>query len=276
MGAQAWSRGHLSSAQLRPGSSAKSEQRRSGHNRAPCPQPHHTGHSPSEPSPLPRIILLGPGAGQQARPSSDREHPRLGPSPIGVARHCHRGGGLTCVAPFFGHGLRPIPPASTLCSPPTIPSWPQGSAAIAGISAQQVDFIASDVAHERQRVFPRLPPNGPGHPGARRPGARLRFHLTSRRGPGWPDQPPSPTAHLPRKITVLWNNPAITALNAGITLLLPCRRSTSQALLDGSCTTPLAPAQLPVQRLPRPGQPRSGPTRTPNWLLGKEPKATAV
>ena len=178
------------------------------------------------------------------------------------------GAGSTYVAPFFALAFARYHqqhPAVTVNY-----AVVGSSAGIAAISARQVDFGASDVPMNASelaaakggpitQVPDALGAEGVAYNLDLPAGARL--HLTG----------PVLAAIFLGQITH-WNDPAITALNPGITL--PARRSKS-------CTAPtaVAPPTSSATTCPastRPGRPRSAPARRCTGQPGKAPKATAV
>ena len=223
----------------------------SGHNRGPCPQPHHTGH-PAIRAAAAAIILLALGACSSTTTRAPRA-PRRSSQPQPGGPGTLTGAGSTYVAPFFAAAFARYHqqhPAVTVNY-----SAVGSSAGIAAISAQQVNFGASDVPMNASelaaaqggpvtQVPDALGAEGVAYNLNLPAGARL--HLTG----------PVLAAIFLGQIT-RWNDPAITALNPG----LPSRPRRSP-----SCTAPTAaapptssattcPASTP------PGQPRSAPAR---------------
>ena len=183
----------------------------SGHNRGPCPQPNHTGHSAIRATAAAIILLAlaacGTTTSAPATGATPTTIPSRGPGIV-------TGAGSTYVAPFFAtafaryHQLHPAV---------TVNYGVVGSSAgIAAISAQQVDFGASDVPMNASelaaakggsvtQVPDALGAEGVAYHLSLPAGARL--HLT---GPVLADI-------FLGQITQ-WDDPAITALNPGITL----------------------------------------------------------
>ena len=198
----------------------------SGHNRGPDPQPHHTMH-PAIRAAAAAIILLALSACSTTTTSTASTTASTGPSGPGTLT----GAGSTYVAPFFALAFARYHqqhPAVTVNY-----SAVGSSAGIAAISAQQVDFGASDVPMNESelaaskggpvtQVPDALGAEGVAYNLDLSAGARL--HLTG----------PVLAAIFLGQITH-WNDPAITALNPGIAL-----PSASIAVVhrsDGSGTT---------------------------------------
>ena len=202
----------------------------SGHNRGPSPQPHHTTH-PAIRAAAAAVILLGlaacgsttitPGTGTTDTAAA---LPSGGPGIL-------TGAGSTYVAPFFALAFaryHQLHPAVTVNY-----SAVGSSAGIAAISARQVDFGASDVPMNASelaaakggpitQVPDALGAEGIAYNLNLPAGARL--HLT---GPVLAEIFLGQITH--------WNDPAITALNPGITL--PSTSITVVHRSDGSGTT---------------------------------------
>ena len=215
----------------------------SGHNKGPGPQPHHTGR-PAIRAAAAAIIVLALGACSNttttpATSTAASAGPSGGPGTL-------TGAGSTYVAPFFALAFARYHqqhPAVTVNYSPV-----GSSAGIAAISARQVDFGASDVpmnASELAATKGGLVTQVPDALGAEGVAYNLdlpagaRLHLTG----------PVLAAIFLGQIT-RWNDPAITALNPGITLpgrvdrrRAPLRRQRHHLHLQ----------QLPVQRRPHLG-----------------------
>jgi phosphate transport system substrate-binding protein len=197
----------------------------SGHNTGPGPQPHRTRH-PAIRTTAAAVILLALGACSSTTTTSTAASagPSGGPGTL-------TGAGSTYVAPFFALAFARYHqqhPAVTVNY-----SAVGSSAGIAAISAQQVDFGASDVpmnaselaaakAGPITQVPDALGAEGIAYNLNLPAGARLR--LTG----------PVLAAIFLGQITH-WNDPAITALNPGITL--PPAPITVVHRSDGSGTT---------------------------------------
>ena len=199
----------------------------SGHNRGPGPQPHHTGH-PAIRAAAAAVILLALGACSSTTTSTASTTASTGPS---GEPGTLTGAGSTYVAPFFALAFARYHqqhPAVTVNY-----SAVGSSAGIAAISAQQVDFGASDVpmnatelAAARGGTVTQVPDalgaEGMAYNLDLPAGARLR--LTG----------PVIAAIFLGQITH-WDDPAITALNPGLTL--PNASITVVHRSDGSGTT---------------------------------------
>ena len=226
MGAQAWVRA-TQRALTRPGSSSRGTAM-SGHNRGPGPQPHHTRH-PAIRAAAAAIIVLALAACSSttttpATSTTATAIPSGGPGTL-------TGAGSTYVAPFFALAFARYHqqhPAVTVNY-----AVVGSSAGIAAISAQQVDFGASDVPMNASelaaakggpitQVPDALGAEGVAYNLNLPAGARL--HLTG----------PVLAAIFLGQITH-WNDPAITALNPGITL--PAASIAVVHRSDGSGTT---------------------------------------
>ena len=183
----------------------------SGHNKGPGPQPHHTGH-PAIRAAAAAIILLALGACSSttttpATSTAASADPSGGPGTL-------TGAGSTYVAPFFAAAFAKYHQQHPAV---TVNYSPVGSTAgIAAISAKQVNFGASDVpmnASERAAAQGGPVTQVPDALGAEGVAYNLdlpagtRLHLTG----------PVLAAIFLGQIT-RWNDPAITALNPGITL----------------------------------------------------------
>jgi phosphate transport system substrate-binding protein len=200
----------------------------SGHNRGPGPQPHHTGH-PAIRAAAAAIILLALGACSSTTTTPGTSTaatagPSGGPGTL-------TGAGSTYVAPFFALAFARYHqrhPAVTVTYSPV-----GSSAGIAAISARQVQFGASDVpmnASEQAAAKGGPVTQVPDALGAEGVAYNLdlpagaRLHLTG----------PVLAAIFLGQITH-WNDPAITALNPGITL--PAASISVVHRSDGSGTT---------------------------------------
>ena len=200
----------------------------SGHNTGPGPQPHHTRH-PAIRAAAAAIIVVALGACSSttttpATSTAATAGPSGGPGTL-------TGAGSTYVAPFFALAFARYHqqhPAVTVNYSPV-----GSSAGIAAISARQVDFGASDVpmnASEQAAAQGGPVTQLPDALGAEGVAYNLdlpagaRLHLTG----------PVLAAIYLGQITH-WNDPAITALNPGITL--PPASITVVHRSDGSGTT---------------------------------------
>jgi len=200
----------------------------SGHNKGPGPQPHHTGH-PAIRAAAAAIIVLALGACSSttttpATSTGATAIPSGGPGNL-------TGAGSTYVAPFFATAFAKYHqqhPAVTVNYSPV-----GSSAGIAAISAGQVNFGASDVPmNTSERAAAKGGPvtQVPDALGAEGIAYNLnlpagaRLHLTG----------PVLAAIFLGQITH-WNDPAITALNPGLTL--PAAPITVVHRSDGSGTT---------------------------------------
>ena len=203
----------------------------SGHNKGPGPQPRHTVHLAIRAAAA-AIIVLALGACTTTTTASTPASVLATPS-AGSSGHTGTltGAGSTYVAPFFALAFARYHqqhPAVTVNY-----SAVGSSAGIAAISAKQVDFGASDVpmnaselADAKKGPITQVP-DALGAEGITYnldlpAGARL--HLTG----------PVLAAIFLGQIT-RWNDPAITALNPGITL--PAASITVVHRSDGSGTT---------------------------------------
>ena len=171
------------------------------------------------------------------------------------------GAGSTYVAPFFALAFARYHqqhPAVTVNYSPV-----GSSAGIAAISARQVNFGASDVPMNASelaaakggpvtQVPDALGAEGVAYNLNLPAGARL--HLT---GPV--------LARIFLGQITHWNDPAITALNPGITL--PAASIAVVHRSDGSGTTYIFSNYL--SSVTRPGRPRSAPARRCNWPVGE-------
>ena len=200
----------------------------SGHNRGPGPQPHHTGH-PAIRAAAAAIILLALGACSSttttpATSTAATAVPSGGPGIL-------TGAGSTYVAPFFALAFARYHqqhPAVTVNY-----SAVGSSAGIAAISARQVDFGASDVPMNASELAA-----AKGGPVTQVPDALgaegVAYNL---------DLPAGARLHLTGPVLAAiflgqitrWNDPAITALNPGITL--PAASIAVVHRSDGSGTT---------------------------------------
>ena len=200
----------------------------SGHNRGPGPQPHHTGH-PAIRAAAAAIIVLALGACSSttttpATSTAATAIPSGGPGTL-------TGAGSTYVAPFFALAFARYHqqhPAVTVNY-----SAVGSSAGIAAISARQVDFGASDVPMNASELAA-----AKGGPVTQVPDALgaegVAYNL---------DLPAGARLHLTGPVLAAiflgqitrWNDPAITALNPGITL--PAASITVVHRSDGSGTT---------------------------------------
>jgi len=200
----------------------------SGHNTGPGPQPHHTRHPAIRAAAAAIIVVaLGACSSTTTTPATSiaaTAGPSGGPGTL-------TGAGSTYVAPFFALAFARYHqqhPAVTVNYSPV-----GSSAGIAAISARQVDFGASDVpmnASEQAAAQGGPVTQLPDALGAEGVAYNLdlpagaRLHLTG----------PVLAAIYLGQITH-WNDPAITALNPGITL--PPASITVVHRSDGSGTT---------------------------------------
>jgi phosphate transport system substrate-binding protein len=236
----------------------------SGHNRRPSPQPHHTRH-PAIRVAAAAIILLALGAcssttTKSATTTAASANPSGGPGSL-------TGAGSTYVAPFFALAFAKYHqqhPAVTVTY-----SAVGSSAGIAAISAQQVNFGASDVpmnASEQAaakggpitQVPDALGAEGIAYNLSLPAGARL--HLTG----------PVLAEVFLGQIT-RWNDPAITALNPGITL--PAAPITVVHRSDGSGTTYIFSNYL--SSVDPAWAAKVGTGKTLNWPLGEGAEGNA-
>jgi phosphate transport system substrate-binding protein len=197
----------------------------SGHNKGPGPQPHHTGH-PAIRAAAAVIILLALGACSSTTTASTAASagPSGGPGTL-------TGAGSTYVAPFFALAF-----ARYLQQHPavTVTYSPVGSSAgIAAISARQVSFGASDVPMNASELAA-----AKGGPVTQVPDALgaegIAYNLSLPAGARLRLTGPVLAEIFLGQIT-RWNDPAITALNLGITL--PPAPITVVHRSDGSGTT---------------------------------------
>ena len=197
----------------------------SGHNRGPGPQPHHTMPTAIRAAAAAIILLaLGACSSTSATSATVSAGPIGGPGSL-------TGAGSTYVAPFLALAFakyHQLHPAVTVNY-----SAVGSSAGIAAISTQHVDFGASDVPMNASELAA-----AKGGPVTQVPDALgaegiaynldlpagARLHLTG----------PVIAAIFLGKITH-WNDPAITALNPGLTL--PVAPITVVHRSDGSGTT---------------------------------------
>ena len=198
----------------------------SGHNRGPGPQPHHTRH-PAISACAAAIIVLALGACSgttTTSATSTAASASRGPGTLA-------GAGSTYVAPFFALAFARYHqqhPAVTVTYSPV-----GSSAGIAAISARQVDFGASDVPMNASELAA-----AKGGPITQVPDALgaegVAYNL---------NLPASARLHLTGPVIARiflgqithWNDPAITALNPGITL--PAASIAVVHRSDGSGTT---------------------------------------
>ena len=210
----------------RPGSSSRGTAM-SGHNTGPGPQPHHTRH-PAIRAAAAAIILLALGACSSTTTSTASTTASAVPSGgPGILT----GAGSTYVAPFFALAFARYHqqhPAVTVNY-----SAVGSSAGIAAISAQQVDFGASDVPMNASELAA-----AKGGPVTQVPDALgaegIAYNLNLPAGARLHLTGPVLAAIFLGQITH-WNDPAITALNPGITL--PAASITVVHRSDGSGTT---------------------------------------
>jgi phosphate transport system substrate-binding protein len=196
----------------------------SGHNTGPGPQPHRTRH-PAIRAAAAAIILLGLGAcSSTTTTSATTTAASAGPGTL-------TGAGSTYVAPFFTLAFARYHqqhPAVTVTY-----SAVGSSAGIAAISAQQVNFGASDVPMNARELAA-----AKGGPITQVPDALgaegVAYHLYLPAGARLRLTGPVLAAIFLGQITH-WNDPAITALNPGITL--PPAPITVVHRSDGSGTT---------------------------------------
>jgi phosphate transport system substrate-binding protein len=196
----------------------------SGHNTGPGPQPHRTRH-PAIRAAAAAIILLGLGAcSSTTTTSASTTAASGGPGTLS-------GAGSTYVAPFFTlafaryHQQHP----AVIVTYSAVGS----SAGIAAISAQQVNFGASDVPMNARELAA-----AKGGPITQVPDALgaegVAYHLNLPAGARLRLTGPVLAEIFLGQITH-WNDPAITALNPGITL--PPAPITVVHRSDGSGTT---------------------------------------
>ena len=196
----------------------------SGHNTGPGPQPHRTRH-PAIRAAVAAIILLGLGAcSSTTTTSATTTAASAGPGTL-------TGAGSTYVAPFFTLAFARYHqqhPAVTVTY-----SAVGSSAGIAAISAQQVNFGASDVPMNARELAA-----AKGGPITQVPDALgaegVAYHLNLPAGARLRLTGPVLAEIFLGQITH-WNDPAITALNPGITL--PPAPITVVHRSDGSGTT---------------------------------------
>ena len=201
----------------------------SGHNRRPGPRPHHTGH-PAIRAAAAGVILLGLAAcaSTSATPPTSTAAtamPSRGP-------HILTGAGSTYVAPFFALAFSKYHqhnPAVTVNY-----AVVGSSAGIAAISAQEVDFGASDVPMNASELAA-----AKGGPVTQLPvalGAEgVAYNLTLPAGKRLHLTGPVIARIFLGQIT-RWDDPAIAALNPGISLP-PDAPITVVHRSDGSGTT---------------------------------------
>ena len=229
----------------------------SGHTRGPGPRPHHTVHPAIRAAAAAIIVLAlaacGSTTSTPATSITPTAIPSGGPGTL-------TGAGSTYVAPFFAPAFaryHQLHPAVTVNYSPV-----GSSAGIAAISAKQVDFGASDVPMNASELAAATGgpitqvPDALGAEGIAynlNLPAGARLHLT---GPV--------VAEIFLGQITRWNDPAITALNPGITLpagvdrrCAPLRRQRHHLHLQ----------QLPVQR--RPGLGGQGRHRQDAQLAGR-------
>ena len=200
----------------------------SGHNTGPGPQPHHTRH-PAIRAAAAAIIVLALAACSSttttpATSTAASAGPSGGPGTL-------TGAGSTYVAPFFALAFARYHqqhPAVTVNYSPV-----GSSAGIAAISARQVDFGASDVPMNASELAA-----AQGGPVTQVPDALgaegVAYNLDLPAGARLDLTGPVLAAIYLGQITH-WNDPAITALNPGITL--PPAPVTVVHRSDGSGTT---------------------------------------
>ena len=165
----------------------------SGHNRAPCPHPRHTGHSVIRAAAAAAVIIvLAVGACSSTTTSTASATAGIGPS--GRPGHPHRGRFDVRRAVLLP-GLHSIPSASPGGHRDLFRRGQQRGHRRDQRPAGRLRRLRR--AHERQRAGSR--PRRPGHPGARRPGRRRRGLQPQPPG-GYPAAPdrPGPGRHLPR------------------------------------------------------------------------------
>ena len=178
----------------------------SGHNKGPGPQPHHTSH-PAIRAAAAAIIVLALGSCSSTTTTSTAASASGGPGTL-------TGAGSTYVAPFFALAFARYHqqhPAVTVNYSPV-----GSSAGIAAISARQVNFGASDVPMNASELAA-----AKGGPVTQVPDALgaegVAYNL---------NLPASARLHLTGPVLARiflgqitrWDDPAITALNPGITL----------------------------------------------------------
>ncbi len=200
----------------------------SGHNKGPGPQPHHTGH-PAIRAAAAAIILLALGgcSSTTTTPATNTGATAIPSGGPGILA----GAGSTYVAPFFAAAFAKYDqqhPAVTVNYSPV-----GSSAGIAAISAKQVNFGASDVPMNASELAA-----AQGGPVTQVPDALgaegVAYNL---------DLPAGARLHLTGPVLAAiflgqitrWNDPALTALNPGITL--PSAPITVVHRSDGSGTT---------------------------------------
>ena len=200
----------------------------SGHNKGPGPQPRHTGH-PAIRAAAAAIIVLALGACSStttapATGTAASAGPSGGPGTL-------TGAGSTYVAPFFALAFAKYHQQHSAV---TVNYSPVGSSAgIAAISARQVNFGASDVPMNASEQAA-----AQGGPVTQVPDALGAEGITYNL-----DLPAGARLHLTGPVLAAiflgqithWNDPAITALNPGITL--PNAAITVVHRSDGSGTT---------------------------------------
>ncbi len=200
----------------------------SGHDRGPGPQPHHPAHLAIWAAATAIIVLALAACGSTATPpgtpATATTIPSGGPGTL-------TGAGSTYVAPFFALAFTRYHqqhPAVTVNY-----AVVGSSAGIAAISAKQVDFGASDVPMNASELAA-----AKGGPITQVPDALAAEGVTYNLG-----LPAGTRLHLTGPVLAAiylgqitrWNDPAITALNPGITL--PDASITVVHRSDGSGTT---------------------------------------
>ena len=228
----------------------------SGHNRGPGPQPHHTRH-PAVRAAAAAIIVVALGAcsGTTTTPAtSTAASASRGPGTLA-------GAGSTYVAPFltlaFARYHQQHPAVTVTYSPVG------SSAGIAAISARQVDFGASDVPMNASELAA-----AKGGPVTQVPDALgaegVAYNL---------DLPAGARLHLTGPVIARiflgqithWNDPAITALNPGITL--PAASIAVVHRSDGSGTTYIFSNYL--SSVDPPWSAKVGTGKTLKWPVGE-------
>jgi phosphate transport system substrate-binding protein len=199
----------------------------SGHNRGPGPQPHHTRHPAIWAAAAIIVLTVGACASTTTTPATSTTATGIPSSGPGVLT----GAGSTYVAPFFALAF-----AKYHQQHPTVTvnyAVVGSSAGIAAISANQVDFGASDVPMNARELAA-----AKGGPITQAPDALgaegVAYNLRLPAGAHLRLTGPVLAAIFLGQIT-RWNDPAITALNAGISL--PDASITVVHRSDGSGTT---------------------------------------
>jgi phosphate transport system substrate-binding protein len=229
----------------------------SGHNRGPCPQSNHTSHSGIRVIAA-VIILLALGACSSTTTSTASTTagtiPSGGPGIV-------TGAGSTYVAPFFTTAFARYHqqhPAVTVNY-----SAVGSSAGIAAISAQQVNFGASDVPMNASELAA-----AKGGPVTQVPDALgaegIAYNLNLPAGARLHLTGPVLAAIFLGQITT-WNNPAITALNPN--LPLPAASITVVHRSDGSGTTYIFSNYL--SSVSPAWAAKVGTRKTLNWPIGE-------